>query len=243
MIIVAFLYVCVHVQVDCDVVSNIVINFYGAEVGAYREELRVLLTNYSAPSRLKVDIYPTQFGLGHRFHVFEEHGYAAAQSPLVINMDDDVMTTCPDIQRAVARLSNDPKQPAFPVSDLLALSLVRGVRYKGNGDIQYLMKGKAIALTISFLLPVELMKFFADVMPAEMLAVVDDVKNCEDIMMNFVSAFLNKNDASKHKIEIVKNIRKLRGHGLSHKNTLFTRSCCVYWLDKIFRRFDTKLLY
>ena len=204
-------------------VSNIVLNYYGKEV----------------------DIYPTQYGLGHRFHVFAEHGYAAARSPLILNLDDDVKITCKSIHKLFKKLRINAivQKQHLSFSNMVSLSIERGASYHKNGDIQYLLRnGRGIALTPSCLLPLELMKFLVDVMPEEILAPIDKIKNCEDIMMNFASAFLNVNHASGHQRLIFANvIQKLNWHGLATNNTVFHRSSCIYWLDKVFRSFNTRL--
>ena len=243
------------------------INYYGSQLDSYRQDLGILLANYTAASRLKVDIYPTQFGLGHRFHVFEEHGYAAARSPLILILDDDVTTTCEGIHKLVTALRSKTKvalhhhnitlkqnsnhhgqMGVLPFSSLVAMSIERGAHYNKNGNIQYLYKkGKGVALTTSLLLPVELLKFFTSVVPESVLAPLDTNKNCEDILMNFVSAFLNNNHATEHRLKFSKFIPELSKKGTATglsttKNTMFHRSSCIYWLDKLFRPFDTKLL-
>ena len=247
------------------------INYYGSQEELYRKELDILLANHSVASSPNIDIYPTKFGLGHRFHVFEEHGYAVAQAPLILILDDDVTTTCDGIHKLVAALTsktmdtlyqngtsningnssrNNNKQlkSKLPFSSLVAMSIERGADYKKNGNIQYVYKkGKGIALTTSLLLPVELIKFFTSVVPESVLAPLDENKNCEDILMNYISAFLNENHATMYHLKFSKFIPELSKKGKSSglsttKNTMFHRSSCIYWIDKLFRPFDTKLL-
>jgi hypothetical protein len=237
---------------DCDVVSNVVINYYGSEERVYRQELESSLEGHTAASRLRIGIFPTQYGLGHRFHVFEEHGYAIAQSPLVLILDDDVTTTCDGVRHLLTALRKktdnrtDKLKERLPFSSLVAMSIQRGAAYKTNGDIQYVYKkGKGIALTTSLLLPLELIRFFVHSIPEEVLKPIDDNKNCEDILMNFVSAFLNNNHAMDNRLKYSKFIPDLvkPGTGLSlTKNTMFHRSSCIYWIDKLFQSFDIKLL-
>lgn len=237
-------------------VSNIVLNYYGEEADTYRRELNVVLANYSTPVRLKVGVYPTTYGLGHRFHVFDEHGYDIALSPLILNLDDDVVINCDSLKKKLqilSRMSIDHKRfhesSSPPMSKLVAATSpgkLRGVAYKENGDIEYI-QSKGLALTPALLLPLELFKYFVDVIPVEMLRPIDEMLNCEDILMNFVSAFLNENNATAMSCDSNRKTASLipttSYDGLSKTNTIFHRSNCIYWFDKVFNHFGTALLY
>lgn len=237
----------------CSSVSNIILNYYGKKVDIYRRELDILLTNYSSPTnRLKVSVYSTTYGLGHRFHVFDEHGYHIALSPLILNLDDDMVVNCDELKnqlQIVGRMTLYHKKlrEPLPISKLVAATnsgVRRGAIYESNGNIEYVSRNHSgIALTPAVFMPLELFKFIVEVIPEEMLKPIDEILNCEDIMLNFVSAFLNNNVATS----VSCNARTafsmpiIAHAGLG--NSLFRRSSCIYWLDKVFDHFDTALQY
>ena len=123
---------------------------------------------------------------------------------------------------------------------IIALKFVRKVAvYKDC--LQYsLDRGKqgVIGLTNAAIIPRLLMEYTIKIVPEVVFRDIDLMKNCEDILLNFVSAFLNNNTGVSAFIDTAKEISPSTPLSLSKSNKRYSRAWCVHWISFIFSPFQ-----
>ena len=233
-------------MITCDCIGSIKLQYYGNNVSSIlEEEIMHFNVNKFSESLIKekVHIIQTNAGLGHRFHIFgDEYKHV---EPFVLTLDDDAVVGCKKLSSHLHKIMQMESRSSV-LSRVIAIARSREVKYCEDGTIRYVggprLTHKSIALTMALLAPTEMLHLFTTMLPNEMFDTIDHSLNCEDILMNYFSGFLNQNVGLSYSADIA-TVWDSSNHGLSHKNGARSRSDCVYLYNKLFSEFGMTLQY
>eukprot|EP00922_Rhytidocystis_sp_ex-Travisia-forbesii_P065334 GHVS01097076.1.p1 GENE.GHVS01097076.1~~GHVS01097076.1.p1 ORF type:complete len:392 (-),score=36.78 GHVS01097076.1:816-1991(-) len=210
-------------QANCSAVAEVVIDWWPSE--PFPEELQLLLNKFPVPAR----VIPETKGLGERAAV-----WLHVSTEFVLNFDDDKTSDCNEIQQ-LALIGR-----RYPTKMIGTRRLGRAIVWCPSNDLlgyRPIAPGSLplpdnIMLHSASLIPVSALKAYFAKTPQAFIQLINQQRNCEDILLAFVMASMNEDGVMGVATSIPSHpVEKGARSGLSRKMNkqlwLGLRSSCL----------------